>query len=113
MGPFHIGTRRDSLSRILPGSLRSGVSTQAARVKQAAFNVDGIKVSEQNGFVKLVFDNGILKTIDWKTWIERACRILEDDACVAADLRELFLRCMADIAANNLNLSFFDWKKTN
>ncbi|MDT4856799.1 hypothetical protein FQZ97_912020 [compost metagenome] len=29
MGPFHSGTRRDSLKRILPGSLRSGVSSQA------------------------------------------------------------------------------------
>ena len=31
MGPFHIGTRRDSFRRILPGSLRSGVSTQAVQ----------------------------------------------------------------------------------
>jgi hypothetical protein len=29
MGPFHMGVRRDSLRRILPGSLRSGVSIQA------------------------------------------------------------------------------------
>lgn len=29
MGPFHMGTRRDSLKRILLGSLRSGVSSQA------------------------------------------------------------------------------------
>jgi hypothetical protein len=31
IGPFHIGTRRDSFRRILPGSLRSGVSTWAVQ----------------------------------------------------------------------------------
>ena len=31
MGPFHIGTRRDSLRRILLGNFRSGVSTQAVQ----------------------------------------------------------------------------------
>ena len=31
IGPFHIGTRRDSFSRMRVGSLRSGVSTQAVQ----------------------------------------------------------------------------------
>jgi hypothetical protein len=29
MGPFHMGTRRDSFRRILLGSFKSGVSIQA------------------------------------------------------------------------------------
>jgi hypothetical protein len=31
IGPFHIGTRRDSFRRICLGSFRSGVSTQAVQ----------------------------------------------------------------------------------
>ena len=31
IGPFHIGTRRDSFSRMREGSFRSGVSTQAVQ----------------------------------------------------------------------------------
>mgnify|MGYP000290604229 CR=1 FL=1 len=31
IGPFHMGTRRDSFSRIFDGSFRSGVSIQAVQ----------------------------------------------------------------------------------
>ena len=31
IGPFHIGVRRDSFSRIAPGSFMSGLSTQAVQ----------------------------------------------------------------------------------
>ena len=31
IGPFHIGTRFDSFSRIAPGSFMSGLSTQAVQ----------------------------------------------------------------------------------
>ena len=37
IGPFHIGTRRDSLKRILDGSFRSGVSSRRSSRRNASF----------------------------------------------------------------------------
>jgi putative N6-adenine-specific DNA methylase len=37
MGPFHMGTRRDSFRRMRPGSLKSGVSSQALQPAKLRF----------------------------------------------------------------------------